>query len=278
MTNEDTIPQLDGAIVRSVVLIDQITRTEKSSFQSTSLPGHLIHIVTAGHIEQQSGGVKQHVGPGDAVWYHENESIAGRITHSPCTFYTVNFIAPTLSPPPLDQRVKPVGRRIPEQVELLLQAWRDTSSPPTFRHIRIHALLLDILFELIPDTVAVHHIDSPTRLWWDIETKVRANLSQPIDLACLAKLGRRSQRSIIRACHAAVGLAPMKRIKVLRLSYAQGLVLHSQRSMTDVALSVGYGRVQEFSRDYRRRFGITPTEDRKAGPRYRQLDIPDGVG
>ncbi len=277
MANGNPIQRLDGAIVQSVVFIDKITRSEAALFQSSSLPGHLIHVVIEGRVEQRSAGVKQTIGPGDSVWYHENESIVGRIVEAPFTFYTLNFEAPTLSPP-MDQRVKSVGHQVLENVELLIEAWRDMTSPPTFRHIRVHALLLDVLFELIHDTVAVHHIDSPTRLWWDVESKVRTDLSRPIDLAFLSKLGHRSERSIIRACHAAVGMAPMKRIKAIRLSYAQGLVVHSTRAMTDIAISVGYGRVQEFSRDYHLNFGVTPSSDRKAGPRYRQFETLDDEG
>lgn len=61
----------------------------------------------------------------------------------------------------------------------------------------------------------------------------------------------------------------MRRVKRLRLSYARGLVLYSPLSLTDIALRVGYGRVQELSRDYRQHFGITPREDRQRGPDYR---------
>jgi transcriptional regulator GlxA family with amidase domain len=66
----------------------------------------------------------------------------------------------------------------------------------------------------------------------------------------------------------------MKRVKELRMSYARGLVLYSQMSMTEIALRVGYGRVQELSRDYHRRFGRTPREDRRAGPDYQRLESP----
>ena len=95
------------------------------------------------------------------------------------------------------------------------------------------------------------------------------DLSQPIDLRFLQSLSRRSRHSIIRACHLAVGTAPMKRVKEIRLSYARGLVLYSRLPMTEIALGVGYSRTQELSRDYRKRYGVTPTEDRQAGPDYR---------
>jgi AraC family carnitine catabolism transcriptional activator len=60
----------------------------------------------------------------------------------------------------------------------------------------------------------------------------------------------------------------MKRMKHLRLAYARSLVQHSDFPITEVASSVGYERVHELSRDYRKHFGIAPTFDRKRGPDY----------
>lgn len=271
------IPPLDGSIIRRVVLVDQVTRTVSSPFQSNSLPGHLIQLVTEGSAEWQNGGVKQAATKGDCIWFYENETVVGQILKAPFRFYTISLIAPTLLPPGLDQRVRPVGDAVREKFRLLLDIWRDFQLPPALRHIQVHALILNLLIELVPDNVAAHHIDSPTRLWWDLESRVRSNLAQPIDLAYLSKVCGCSPRSIIRACHAAVGMTPIKRIKKLRLSYAQGLVVHTRQAMTDIAMSVGYGRVQEFSRDYRKSFGVTPTQDRKAGPRYQQLETPKSL-
>ena len=68
---------------------------------------------------------------------------------------------------------------------------------------------------------------------------------------------------------AAVGLPPMKRLKQIRLSLARGLVHYSDLNMTEIALRVGYGRVHEFSRDYRLAHGRPPTADRAAAPGLR---------
>jgi transcriptional regulator GlxA family with amidase domain len=56
----------------------------------------------------------------------------------------------------------------------------------------------------------------------------------------------------------------MKRVKQIRLSMAWGLVMFSDLKMTDIAQRVGYGRLHEFSRDYRRQFGRSPLHDRIA--------------
>jgi AraC-like DNA-binding protein len=266
-------PALEGSIVHGIVLVDEVTRPTANLFQSTSPPGHLLHLVLAGEVEQEVSGQIQHLKPGNAVWYFENEPVRGKILQAPWTFLTVNFLAPRLPPPAYDHRVWTAGRKSAELFRLLLAAWR-ASAPPVTRHLQTFARLLDLLVEVLPQPSPEHRSDLPTQPWWEIEARLREDLSQPIDLARLQSMSKRSQRSIVRACEAATGASPMKRVKELRLSYARGLVLYSQMSMTEIAVRVGYGRVQELSRDYHRRFGKTPRTDRRDGPDYRRLESP----
>jgi len=270
MVEPDPISGLHGSIIHDVMLVDELDRQHAGPFNSESLPGHLIHIVTRGEVEQRSGGITQHFGAGDAIWYYENEPIQGRILDTPWTFYTVNFRAPRLSAPPLDQRVKQAAPETIERMAQLLTVWRQTDTPAALRHLRIHALLLEIIADLLPADAHSYRVDRPTELWWEIEAKLREDLAKPIDLRFLQQLSHRSQRSIIRACHLATGLPPMKRVKQIRLSYARGLVQLSDFPMSEIAFQIGYNRVQEFSRDYRKRFGTTPSEDRSIGPTYRR--------
>jgi len=275
MPQEELIGPLEGPVIQNVNLVDRLTRSERLPFRAVSGPGHTIHVVTSGRVEQKFCGMEQAFGPKTTVWYYENESGQGRILEAPWTFYTCNFTAPTLMPPPAQDRVRPASEEVVRRAESLFLAWRDTNGSPTVRHLRVHALLLEILLELLPESPQPLRVDSPTRLWWDIEAKLRADLSQPISMAILQKLGRRSQQRIVQACRLAVGVGPMKRIKQVRLSYARGLVQCSQLSMSEIAYRIGYGRVQEFSRDFRRHVGVTPTEDRQRGPQYRELELPD---
>jgi len=250
------------------VLVDRLTRPGVSRYVGTTLPGHLLHVVTEGEVLQEISGRHYRLEPGSAVWYHEDETVYGQILKAPWTFYTASFHARRLPPPPFEHRVWPATPQAVERFQSLLDAWRDVSVSPITRHLRVLAALTQLLLELLPAELRTDRTDARTDLWWDIETRLREDLSRPIDMRTLQKLSGRSQRSIIRACHLAVGVAPMKRVKKLRLSYARGLVLYSQLSLTEIALRVGYGRVQELSRDYRRLLGVTPTDDRQAGPDY----------
>jgi AraC-like DNA-binding protein len=273
--SEDQAAPLEGPIIQGVWLVDQLTRDKVLPFRASSGPGHTIHVVTSGRVEQRVNGVRQVFGPGTTVWYYEDEEVEGRILAAPWTFITVGFAAPTIMPPSSERRVHPASRELIERAETLLQVWRDLKVPPLTRHIRIHALLLEILAEMLPASVHAYRADSATRLWWDIEAKLRADLSQPVSMAILQKIGRCSQQKIAGSCWLAVGMAPMKRMKHVRLSYARGLVQSSNLSMSEIAYRIGYSRVQEFSRDFRQHFGLTPTQTRERGPQYREIELPE---
>lgn len=261
-------PPIEGGLIDGVVLVDKLTRTNVSRYVGTALPGHLIHVVTEGKVLQEISGRHYRLEPGMAVWYHEDETVFGQITDVPWTFYTASFHARRLPPPPYEHRVWPTTPRAVKLFQSLLDAWRDQSSSPLTRHLQVLSGLTQLLLEMLPSELRNDGTEAQTDLWWDLEVKLREDLSRPIDMRLLQKLSGHSQRSVIRACHLAVGIPPMKRVKRLRLSYARGLILYSQLSLTEIALRVGYGRVQELSRDYRHHFGVTPTEDRLTGPDY----------
>lgn len=275
MADGSNIPSIRGAIVTEVTLVDRVERPEEGAFRSESLPGHLIHVCTEGQVEQRAGGVVQRFGAGDSVWYYENETVQGELLQAPWEFYTVNFHAPSLPPPQLKDRVQKVEKRTVELMEQMLRMWRAVDMPALLRHLRIHALLLEIISSLLPPESQNHRVDDPALLWWEIEDALRSRLDEPIDLALLAKISGRSQRSIARACRLATGMPPIKRVKQIRLGYARGLTKLSDLSMTEIAMRIGYTRVQEFSRDFHAFFGCTPSEDRQSGPDYRRRIVPD---
>ncbi len=267
--NAQSYAPIEGGLIQSVAVVDQLTRTSVGRYVGATLPGHLLHVVTEGEVLQEISGRHYRLTPGTAVWYHEDETVYGQILQVPWTFYTVSFRAQRIAPPPYEHRVWPAPPGCADCFQRLLDAWRNESASPGERHLRVFFHLIQLLLELRPAAFGEANTGSGAYLWWDLETTLRKDLGRPIDMRLLEELSGRSQRSIVRACHLAVGMPPMRRVKRLRLSYARGLVLYSQLSLTDIALRVGYSRVQELSRDYRQHFGATPREDRRRGPDYR---------
>jgi AraC-like DNA-binding protein len=270
-----SLPPITGAVIQRVALVDRITRPERDRFQSSSLPGHLLHLVVEGRVRQSSGGRNQFLSPGVAVWYFEDEAIRGEILQAPWTFYTVNFEAPTLAPPPEHRRILPVKLSLAARFEELYETWRNDRQSEMARHIRTHVLLLSLLYDLLPVARTKHRLDAPTKPWWAIEAKLRGKLDQPIDLPFLQSLSGLSQRTIVETCELATRTTPMRRVKELRLSYARGLVQHSDLTISEIAYRTGYSRVQELSRDYHERFKLTPREERGKAPTYRDIEHPE---
>ena len=262
--------EVDGATVQRVVLVDRLSRGRGGAYHATTLPGHLVQLTLAGRSRHETGGRTFVAGPGTVVWFHEDEETRIEAEKVPWTFYTVNFVAPALPPPPYDRRIRRGTAETERRFEALLKAWRDASAGPLVRHLRVEARLLDLLADVLPAEAAPLRIDPSARVWWELEERLRGRMEGPIQLEDLTRLSGRSVRTLYRACHRATGLAPMKRVKRIRLSMARGLVLHSQLNVSEIAWRVGYERVQELCRDYRRFVGLTPLEDRAAGPDYRR--------
>ncbi|HEX7009215.1 MAG TPA: AraC family transcriptional regulator, partial [Phycisphaeraceae bacterium] len=264
MAESPSKPAVVGAaVVQAVLLVDLYERPEVGHrIAASSLPGHLIQLVINGRTTHEVSGRRYQMGPGSLIWYHEDETVRGVVHEAPWRYYTLNFIAPALSPPPFEARVRRVGQRVFRRFEALLRAWRDEAAPRAVREMRVQSALLALLADLAAPVGEPYSMAPSARLWWELETRLRQDLSRRIDLAWMAAVTGKSQATIARSCRAAVGLPPLKRVKQIRMSLARGLVERSDLRIKEIADRVGYRRVQEFSRDYRKHFGHPPTAQR----------------
>lgn len=248
--------------VESVLLVKKYFR-RKISFEANSLPGHLIHFVIRGSVEQECNGRRYLLKPGSVVWYHEDELVKGRVLEAPWEFYSVNFIAPTLPPPAFESRLLNPHRRIESEFKALYENWHSASHHLLVRQLRVQSSLLKILAALLDSGGSLgFQMEPAAKLWWFLETEFRKDLKQQFNLENMSKLTGRSRATIARSCQLAVGLPPLKRIKQLRLSLGKGLVKHSKLQITEIADRIGYDRIHDFSRDYRKWFGKSPSSDR----------------
>jgi AraC-like DNA-binding protein len=261
-----------AAPVERLVLVDEVTRPRTGTFRSQSLPGHLLHIVTSGTVSQWAEGRAEVLHEGTVVWYHENEPVRGEILRAPWRFVTINFLAPSLPPPPDERRVFQAAPSVLRLGRALLSVWRDRGRTALERQIHSHLALLELLRALLPHTGLQTPSQTGARLWWRVEKQLRLRLEETHSLVQIQKMSGLSLRTMIRACRAATGMPPMRRLKELRLGYARGLVQHSDLPMTEIALRIGYTRPQEFSRDFHRRFKICPRSDRRRTPSYRHME------
>lgn len=256
------LPTVGSSPIEDVLLVAKFRRDKGFSFETTSLPGHLLQVVISGRVHLEVSGRQYELRRGNLIWFHEDEHQRGQVVDSPWIFYSVNFIAPSLPPPSFETRLLSVDKKVIEQFEGLLSVWSDSAVPQAVREFHVHATLLQLLAKLTTPEQQALHMDPKARLWWELETKLRNDLRRPIDLSVMSQISKRSQATIARSCQHAIGMPPLKRLKQVRLSLARGLVWSSHLSLTEIAERVGYARVHEFSRDFRKRFGVSPSYDR----------------
>ena len=92
---------------------------------------------------------------------------------------------------------------------------------------------------------------------------LEAHYDEPLNLDALAKLAHMSKRSFLRSFQAAVGSAPIAYLIKLRLNRAATLLRRADEDVTSAAFKAGFNDSNYFARQFRKTFGIPPSEYRK---------------
>lgn len=91
------------------------------------------------------------------------------------------------------------------------------------------------------------------------------HLSDPMPINEIAERLRLSTRQLERLFQHAVGVRPAIFYRGIRLRYARWLLDHTSRSVTDIALEVGFSDCAHFSRQFKAMVGQSPTALRRGG-------------
>lgn len=89
------------------------------------------------------------------------------------------------------------------------------------------------------------------------------NYSEPQSMSVLAKLAGMTERSFLRAFHLATGTSPHNHLLHLRINRAAAELRNPDRQITEVAFEVGFNDSNYFTRQFKKRMGLTPLEYRK---------------
>ena len=91
---------------------------------------------------------------------------------------------------------------------------------------------------------------------------IRANISQSIKISDLADAAGMSKSAFHVHFRTITRMSPLMYAKDLRLIQAQIEVRDGRRAIGNIAHDVGYESPAQFSRDYGRKFGLSPRQDR----------------
>jgi AraC-like DNA-binding protein len=101
-----------------------------------------------------------------------------------------------------------------------------------------------------------------------VEEFIRTNAARDIAVSELTSIAGVSARSLYYGFEKHLGMAPVKYLKRVRLDAARAALRKARRSpasVTDIALNAGYENLSRFCRDYRARFGETPSVTMRNG-------------
>ncbi|MFD4791247.1 AraC family transcriptional regulator N-terminal domain-containing protein [Streptomyces sp. NPDC058459] len=99
---------------------------------------------------------------------------------------------------------------------------------------------------------------------------VREHYDQPLRVADLAAIAAMSPSSFHRHFLALTSMTPLEYQKQLRLNEARMRLLTGRHDVASVGFSVGYSSPSQFSREYRRMFGTSPSQT-ASGSHQRQV-------
>ncbi|WP_222269923.1 helix-turn-helix domain-containing protein [Modestobacter marinus] len=90
--------------------------------------------------------------------------------------------------------------------------------------------------------------------------------AEPLDVPTLARVAHVSEAHFIRTFRATFGETPNRYLQRRRVERAMWLLRSTDRSVTDVCMSVGFSSLGTFSRVFREIVGESPSAHRRRGP------------
>ncbi len=85
------------------------------------------------------------------------------------------------------------------------------------------------------------------------------NFGKALDVASIARNAGMGESTLHHAFREIVGLSPMQYLKRLRLHQARTLIVSQGLDVGEAAYNVGYNSPSQFSREFKRMFGIAPS-------------------
>ncbi|WP_052436554.1 helix-turn-helix transcriptional regulator [Georgenia sp. SUBG003] len=89
--------------------------------------------------------------------------------------------------------------------------------------------------------------------------------TEPLNIPALARIALVSDAHFIRTFKDAFGETPHRYLQRRRVERAMSLLRETDRSVTDICMSVGFASLGTFSRTFREIVGTSPSEFRAAG-------------
>ena len=241
----------------------------------------LLCLVLQGAKEVATSSRSLRVGPGQSLVVSHALPVVSRITEAtvdapyvalvfPIDLDLLRALAPDVSPrmgqgprDPFAISLCPGDRGMEDSLLRYLQQCENSEthrllSPITAREIHARLLLgphAEPLQRLLWQETTASRIFAATRA-------IQSDLAKPLAVGNLAQQVGMSSSAFFEHFKAVTGTSPLQYQKDLRLLRARESLRQTNAKVSDIAFAVGYESSAQFSREYARKFGVPPRQDR----------------
>lgn len=213
-----------------------------------------------GAYDLTTNGRKYRLKKDDVIYYHDGEDVLWEDAGQFVEFIPFGFFAPSFEPPPTDKRCfssTPAMRAAFHEAAEIAESSEFTEG--FRRDLLLFSCLFRILAELPWELGQAGQVALGAELWWEIERWLRSTHRYRITLKDICRHTGRSASTVSRSCRLATDLSPMNRIKALRMDAGRGMLMYTERNVSEVADYLGYPRIHEFSREFSQFYGQPPS-------------------
>lgn len=153
-----------------------------------------------------------------------------------------------------------------QSVLVCLERMLDTLDEPLSVDFLCRQIRTEMLFHVLCGSCGKAFIQSITSLKsageiYEANSWIKQNFRRSFKVEELAEQWDMSVSQFHQKFKNAVGMGPLQCQKRLRLTEARRLMLDEGKNATEAAFDVGYESLSQFTREYRKMFGNTPSED-----------------
>lgn len=263
--------------MKGLSAIESCTRTEGAT-GTLFLENHMLLFVIEGTYTVRFGTAVHTAHKHEMVLIHKSIAIQYEKSGEPNSDYLLNYVMFLLKDDLIDEFIKladytptsitqttvpisvhKIDGRLPSYLQSLKPYFDE---PERIKDGLVKVKLLELLFELADrNDIFLSELSRIRRQERkSIQEVVEANMTNPVTVNDLAYLSGRSLSSFKRDFKAIYNTSPLQWMRNRRLDKANEMLLRSSLSVTEVCFRVGFENVSHFSKVFKQRFGITPSE------------------
>jgi AraC-like DNA-binding protein len=161
----------------------------------------------------------------------------------------------------------------PQQVVTLLQQMlREESAPDEFSADMIIAMLGQVLMLLLRQAKfptadklkASNNLNSENQIIRRAQQYISDHLREKLSVPLVAQMVDVSPSYLTSLFHKNLQISPAEYIRRLKLQESKQMIRENSMTFTEIAAALQYSTVHHFSRQFKEKFGITPTEYAKS--------------